>query len=80
MIDMLIEKLSPERRQHIFANVGERNLNAQLFFKSRGFLAISILKDFYDLTDDDSYLMHYEFERKHCDKTRVSINRIFHVY
>jgi ribosomal-protein-alanine N-acetyltransferase len=39
--------------------VRETNLPAQLFFRSLGFRAISVLKDFYQDTTEDAYLMHY---------------------
>lgn len=37
----------------------ERNLPAQLFFRSLGYRAISVLKDFYEDTTEDAYLMQY---------------------
>jgi len=55
----LIGKLTPERRNRIVLEVRETNLPAQLFFRSLGFRAISVLKDFYQDTTEDAYLMHY---------------------
>ena len=52
-------KLSPDRRSRIVLEVGETNLPAQLFFRSLGFRAISVLKDFYQDTTEDAYLMHF---------------------
>jgi ribosomal-protein-alanine N-acetyltransferase len=59
MMDKLVGKLSPERRSRIVLEVRETNLPAQLFFRSLGFRAISVLKDFYQDTTEDAYLMHY---------------------
>ena len=59
MMDKLIGKLTPERRNRIMLEVRETNLPAQLFFRSLGFRAISVLKDFYQDTTEDAYLMHY---------------------
>ena len=59
MIKKLIAKLTPERRQQIVLEVRETNLPAQLFFRSMGFLATSVLKDFYDDTTEDAYFMQY---------------------
>ena len=59
MMEKLIGKLTPERRSRIVLEVRETNLPAQLFFRSLGFRAISVLKDFYQDTTEDAYLMHY---------------------
>ncbi len=59
MMEKLISKLSQQRRTRITLEVRETNLAAQLFFKSMGFVCVSLLKDFYDDTTEDAYLMHY---------------------
>ena len=59
MIDTLKDKLSANRRKRITAEVRESNVDAQLFFKATGFRAVTILRDFYDETDDDAYVMQY---------------------
>ena len=59
MVSKLLGKLSHERRNRIMLEVRETNLEAQLFFKSLGFRAISVLRDFYDDTAEDAYLMQY---------------------
>lgn len=61
MIKKLIGKLSAERRIRIMVEVRETNLEAQQFFKSLGFKAIAILKDFYENSDEDAYLMQYRY-------------------
>ena len=61
MIEKLVGKLSVERRSRIMLEVRETNLDAQLFFKSLGFRAISVLRDFYDDTTEDAYLMQYRY-------------------
>jgi [ribosomal protein S18]-alanine N-acetyltransferase len=62
MLDKLINKLSNQRRNRIMLEVRETNLSAQLFFRQRGFKAISVLRDFYDDTTEDAYLMQYSIE------------------
>jgi [ribosomal protein S18]-alanine N-acetyltransferase len=52
--------LSIERRDRILLEVRERNLPAQLFFRSLGYRAISVLKDFYEDSTEDAYLMQYQ--------------------
>jgi ribosomal-protein-alanine N-acetyltransferase len=39
--------------------VRESNIDAQLFFRSLGFRAISVLRGFYDDSAEDAYLMQY---------------------
>ena len=59
MVRRLIDKLSQQRRQEIVLEVRETNLAAQLFFKNQGFRALGILRDRYDDTTEDAYLMRY---------------------
>ena len=61
MIRKLIGKLSPQRRSRIMLEVRETNLSAQLFFRDVGFRAISLLRDFYEDTTEDAYLMQYRY-------------------
>ena len=62
MMGKLLGKLSHERRNRIMLEVRETNLEAQLFFKALGFRAISVLRDFYDDTVEDAYLMQYRYQ------------------
>lgn len=59
MLDKLSSKLSSDRRNRILLEVRETNLDAQLFFKSLNFRAISVLRDYYEDTTEDAYLMQY---------------------
>jgi ribosomal-protein-alanine N-acetyltransferase len=62
MIDKLIQKLSSQRRTRITLEVRETNLAAQLFFRERGFRAVSVLHDFYDDSPEDAYVMEYRIQ------------------
>ncbi|WP_146403938.1 ribosomal protein S18-alanine N-acetyltransferase [Planctomycetes bacterium CA13] len=62
MLNKLLGKLSQERRNRIMLEVRETNLEAQLFFKRLGFRAISVLRDFYEDTVEDAYLMQYRYQ------------------
>ena len=62
MLDKLVSKLSQDRRNRIMLEVRETNLDAQLFFRHLGFRAISVLRDFYEDTTEDAYLMQYRFQ------------------
>lgn len=59
MIDKLIGKLSSQRRTRISLEVRETNLAAQVFFRSSGFKATSVLHEFYDDSPEDAYLMQF---------------------
>jgi ribosomal-protein-alanine N-acetyltransferase len=62
MADKLISKLSHQRRNRILLEVRETNLAAQLFFKTAGFRAVAVMRDFYEDTTEDAYLMQYQYE------------------
>jgi ribosomal-protein-alanine N-acetyltransferase len=62
MMEKLIGKLTPDRRGRIVLEVRETNLPAQLFFRSLGFRATSVLKDFYQDSTEDAYLMQFHAE------------------
>jgi [ribosomal protein S18]-alanine N-acetyltransferase len=61
MIEKLIGKLSSQRRNRILLEVRETNLAAQLFFRSSGFRAVSVLREFYEDTPEDAYLMQFRY-------------------
>ena len=61
MAAKLIGKLSSQRRSRITLEVRETNLAAQLFFRSAGFRAVSVLRAFYEDTPEDAYLMQYRY-------------------
>ena len=62
MMEKLAGKLTPDRRGRIALEVRETNLPAQLFFRSLGFRATTVLKDFYQDSTEDAYLMQYALE------------------
>ncbi len=61
MLEKLSSKLSADRRNRILLEVRETNLDAQLFFKSLNFRAISVLRDYYEDTTEDAYLMQFRY-------------------
>jgi ribosomal-protein-alanine N-acetyltransferase len=61
MMNKLIGKLSSQRRTRIMLEVRETNLAAQLFFKEAGFRAVNVLRDFYEDTTEDAYMMQYRY-------------------
>lgn len=75
MVDKLIGKLSHERRNRIMLEVRETNLDAQIFFRSLGFRAISVLRDFYEDSPEDAYLMQLRYQPSQEELT-LNNNRI----
>jgi ribosomal-protein-alanine N-acetyltransferase len=75
MLAKLLAKLSSQRRTRIALEVRETNLAAQLFFRSLGFRAVSVLRDFYEDTTEDAYLMQYRYRPVETEVI-IPINRI----
>lgn len=59
LMSVLQGKLSEKHRVRITTEVRERNLDAQLFFKRFGFRATSVLRNYYEDSDEDAYLLQY---------------------
>lgn len=65
MVNKLITKLTPKhvgRRSRILTEVRESNVPAQKFFAACGFKATSVLRDFYEDTDEDAYQFTYRYQ------------------
>ncbi len=75
MIAKLIGKLSPQRRTRIVLEVRETNLAAQLFFRTAGFRAVSVLRDYYEDSPEDAYVMQYRYRNVESEQI-LPINRI----
>lgn len=75
MVEKLVGKLSSQRRSRITLEVRETNLAAQLFFREVGFRAVSVLRNFYDDTPEDAYLMQYRYHEQPSGMV-LPINRL----
>jgi ribosomal-protein-alanine N-acetyltransferase len=75
MADKLISKLSSQRRTRVTLEVRETNLAAQLFFRQNGFKATSVLREYYDDSPEDAYVMQYAYETEDQEMI-LPINRI----
>jgi len=69
MIAKLISKLSMQRRNKINFEIRETNLSAQLFFRSAGFCATQILKNYFEEMQEDAYFMQY----RHTPDTNAEV-------
>ena len=76
MIEKLINKLSQQRRQEIVLEVRETNLAAQLFFQAQEFRALCVLRNHYEDSSEDAYLMQFRLDTEVPEV--VSSNRIAH--
>ena len=63
MVNKMINKLQWQRRHRIVLEIRESNLDGQLFFQKQGFKATSVLRDFYDDTNEDAYFMQYRVSK-----------------
>jgi len=68
MVDKLVNKLAQQRRDSISLEVRETNLDAQLFFRRQGFKAVEVLRDHYQDTSEDAYLLQL-FVNRTADAT-----------
>ena len=75
MASKLVGKLSNQRRTRIMLEVRETNLAAQLFFKDAGFRAVNVLRDFYEDTTEDAYMMQFRY-RPMPAEVIIPMNRI----
>ena len=75
MVKKLIGKLSQQRRNRIVLEIRETNLAAQMFFKNLGFRAVSVLRDYYDDTVEDAYVMQFRYKGE-ASKPLEPVNRI----
>lgn len=75
MVGKLIGKLSSHRRTKITLAVRERNLPAQVFFRTQDFRALRVLRNYYEDSGEDAFLMEFRVghEDESCDGP---VNRI----
>ena len=74
LIARLIGKLSSHRRTKIVLQTRETNLAAQFFYRSQNFRAVEVVREYYQDTGEDAYLMHYVLEES-LDEIPVSSGR-----
>ncbi len=76
MVNKLVGKLSQQRRNRIVLEIRETNLAAQLFFRNLDFRAVSVLRDYYDDTVEDAYVMQYRYKSDSASTSEEPVNRI----
>ena len=75
MVAKLIAKLSSHRRTKITLAIRERNLAAQLFFRQLDFKAVKVLRNYYEDSHEDAFLMEFRVE-KEDEFDAAPVNRI----
>jgi ribosomal-protein-alanine N-acetyltransferase len=63
LVEKLKGKLKGNRHTSAVLEVRESNLTAQLFWRSCGFRCVNVLRNFYEDTQEDAYLMRYQAAR-----------------
>ena len=76
MVAKLVGKLSSHRRTRIALSVRETNLPAQLFFRAQGFLAVRVLRAYYEDSGEDAFLMQYRLADDTGEELEEAVNRI----
>ncbi|MEO6812018.1 MAG: ribosomal protein S18-alanine N-acetyltransferase [Isosphaeraceae bacterium] len=67
MIAKLVGKLSSHRRTRIVLHVRESGLGAQLFYRVQGFRASEVVREHFEDTGEDAYLMQYLYDESMSD-------------
>jgi ribosomal-protein-alanine N-acetyltransferase len=75
MVDKLVGKLSSHRRTRIVLHVRETNLAGQLFFRGQNFKATEVIREHYQDTGEDAFLMNYLFDESVAEEL-MPVNRI----
>lgn len=76
MIEKLVNKLSQQRRHEITLEVRETNLTAQLFFQHQGFRAVGVLRNHYEDSNEDAYVMQFRLDGAEATELSLPANRI----
>ncbi|MEX1997231.1 MAG: GNAT family N-acetyltransferase [Candidatus Andersenbacteria bacterium] len=80
MVQKLASRLSVQRRPRLEVPVGEYNLAAQLFFRRQGFRAIGTLRNYWEDSSQDMYLMRYLCPQTRRTSPAFPINRLNHLF
>ena len=67
MIQKLVSKMIYQQRHKVAITIRETNLPALLCFRALGFKAVTVLKNFYEEQDEDSYVLQYRLGKEHID-------------
>lgn len=60
LMEKLVARLSPAKRNRLVVEVRESNLEAQLFLKAVGFKGVSVTREYFSDTKEDAFVMVYQ--------------------
>ncbi len=67
MVEKLKGKLSAQQRNWLRVVVRESDLRAQIFWRSQGFSAVQVSRDYFEDTGEDAYLFEYRQDPEEID-------------
>lgn len=77
MVAKLVGKLSTHRRTKIVLHVRETAMAAQLFYRVQGFRAGEVVREHYEDTGEDAYVMQYYYDESAIEtRAAAPVNRI----
>ena len=75
MIQKLVSKMIYQQRHKIAITIRETNLPALCCFRALGFKAVTVLKNFYEEQNEDTYVLQYRLGKEHIDPVYVPTTR-----
>ena len=77
MVSKLVGKLSSHRRTKIVLHVRESLLTSHLFYRVLGFRATEVVREHFEDTGEDAYVMQYLHDESMADeRIGIAVNRI----
>ena len=75
MIQKLVSKMIYQQRHKVAIAIRETNLPALLCFRALGFKAATVLKNYYEEQNEDTYVLQYRLGREHTDPVYAPASR-----
>ena len=75
MVQRLVSKMIYQQRNKVAVAIRETNLSALLCFRALGFKAATVLKNFYEDQNEDTYVLQYRLGKEHIDPVYSPANR-----
>ena len=75
MIQKLVSKMICQQRHKVAIAIRETNLPALLCFRALGFRVATVLKDFYEDQDEETYVLQYRLGKEHVDPVYAPASR-----
>jgi len=76
MVEKLMSKLTPDRRNRVMFTVADFNLEGHLFLKAMGFRAVCVARQPYEDSDADAYVFQRRYEDWYHQTTEFTTKTI----